>query len=148
MPVITLNPSNRSQVHTLLTDDLWSVVCLCAAWCDVCTRFRSHFETLASVHPDKIFLWIDIEDEAEIVGDLDIDNFPTLLIALGEQVTFYGTIEADTAVVKRLITAKTRINNMISNSTPGASAVGCEVDDGSTKKSTTKAIRSRLAAVI
>jgi hypothetical protein len=35
---------------------------------------------LAARHPDKTFVWIDIEDQADVVGDLDVDNFPTLLM--------------------------------------------------------------------
>ncbi len=27
------------------------------------------------------FAWVDIEDESELVGDLDIEDFPTLLLA-------------------------------------------------------------------
>ncbi len=52
-------------------------------------------------------VWIDIEDEAEVVGDLDIENFPTLLIQRGTQVAFLGTIEPNAAVAHRLVEAHT-----------------------------------------
>ena len=111
MPAITLTRANRAAVHALLTDQVWSVVCLCAAWCDVCTDFRSGFNLLAARHPDKILLWIDIEDEADVVGDFDVDNFPTLLVQRGDYVAFYGTIEADEAIAHRLIAAQARDGN-------------------------------------
>lgn len=42
--------------------------------------------------PEIFFRWLDIEDEAEIVGDLDIENFPMLLISRKGFVLFFGTI--------------------------------------------------------
>ena len=108
MPVITLNHANRAEVHALLALQSWSVTCLCAAWCDVCTAFRSQFDLLAARHPDVSMLWIDIEDEAEVVDAYDVENFPTLLIQRGEYTAFYGSIEADAAMAHRLVLAHTR----------------------------------------
>ena len=75
-----------------MADDVWVIACLCAAWCDVCRQYRSGFDTLAAQHPDKRFIWIDIEDQADVVGDMDVDNFPTLLIQRGDTVAFFGKI--------------------------------------------------------
>ncbi len=108
MPVIYLNETTHAQVHALLANDNWCVACLCAAWCDACTSFRLNFEALAARHADKTMLWIDIEDEAELVGDVDIENFPTLLIQRGAQVTFFGTIEPNDKVAHRLIEAQVK----------------------------------------
>lgn len=38
------------------------------------------------------FRWVDIEDQADEMGDLDIENFPTLLIRHGATVLFFGTM--------------------------------------------------------
>jgi len=38
------------------------------------------------------FLWIDIEDQADILDDIDVENFPTLLIAKPGQVYFWGPV--------------------------------------------------------
>jgi len=38
------------------------------------------------------FHWVDIEDQAAALGDLDIESFPTLLINRGASVLFYGVI--------------------------------------------------------
>ena len=47
--------------------------------------------------------WIDIEDEAELVGDLDIENFPTLLLARGPRVLFFGTVTPHAGTLERLV---------------------------------------------
>ncbi len=36
--------------------------------------------------------WIDIEDEAELVGDYDVETFPTLVIADARGVRFAGPL--------------------------------------------------------
>ena len=58
------------------------VACLCAAWCVACREYGATFAALAAQFGDEAdFAWIDIEDDADALGDLDIENFPTLLIA-------------------------------------------------------------------
>lgn len=49
------------------------------------------------------FAWVDIEDEADVLGDLDVDNFPTLLIARGDAIGFYGTVLPHLQTARRLI---------------------------------------------
>ncbi|MBC3886305.1 thioredoxin family protein [Undibacterium griseum] len=91
----------------LLKQDLsgkdWLVACLCAAWCDTCTAYRTHFQELAARHPDKCFAWIDIEESAHLVDEIEIENFPTLLIQYQDQVAFLGTMLPDTGQLHRLI---------------------------------------------
>lgn len=105
MPSITLQPENQHQLTQRMKDDVWVVACLCAAWCDVCTSYRPGFDELAAQHPDKLFVWIDIEDSADLVGDFDVENFPTLLIQRGDDVMFYGTAMPDHRIAHRLITS-------------------------------------------
>lgn len=67
------------------------VVCYCAAWCDTCTQYRDGFETLAGKFPEHVFIWVDIEESPELLGDdLDIENFPTLLVQSETANLFYG----------------------------------------------------------
>lgn len=70
----------------------FSVICLCAEWCGTCREYRPGFEQVAARFPDAGFVWLDIEDHAEHLGDLDIENFPTLVIALGTSVLYYGVM--------------------------------------------------------
>lgn len=106
MECLTLENDNRSAIRTAVSGNVWVVACLCAAWCDVCRQFRPAFEALASEHPDKRFLWIDIEDQADVVGDFDVDNFPTLLMQKGETVAFFGTVLPDARQASRLLAAQ------------------------------------------
>jgi thioredoxin 1 len=83
----------------------WLVACLCAAWCDTCSSYRSMFEELALRHPDKFFTWIDIEDQAHLIEELDIENFPTILIQHHDTCLFIGTMLPDTNLLHRLISS-------------------------------------------
>ncbi|MCE3264702.1 MAG: thioredoxin [Pseudoduganella sp.] len=106
----TLHADNRAEVASALAQDHLIVACLCAAWCGTCTSYRTAFEELASRHPDKYFLWVDIEDHADLVGDLDVENFPTLLIQRHENVAFFGTMLPDPQVAHRLIEAQAALS--------------------------------------
>ena len=81
----------------------WWVVCLCASWCGVCRDYRALFDTLALAHPGARFVWVDVEDEEDVAGDLDVETFPTLLIADGQQARFLGPLLPQTAVLARLL---------------------------------------------
>lgn len=110
MPVFTLNADNRKELAAAIAGEGWVVACLCAAWCGTCGSYRATFEELASRHPDKQFVWIDIEDHADVVGDLDVENFPTLLIQHEDVVAFFGTTLPDAGVAHRLITAQAALS--------------------------------------
>jgi thioredoxin 1 len=110
-PCLTLENNNRDRLAAWLDEDVWVVACLCAAWCDTCSSYRSAFEGLAAAHRDKRFVWIDIEDQAELVGDIDVENFPTLLIQRGEAVAFFGTVLPEAKLADRLIRAQTEKTN-------------------------------------
>jgi thiol-disulfide isomerase/thioredoxin len=107
----TLHADNRAEVASALVQDHMIVACLCAAWCGTCASYRAVFEELASRHPDKYFLWVDIEDHADLVGDLDVENFPTLLIQRHENVAFFGTMLPDPKVAHRLIEAQAALSD-------------------------------------
>ena len=49
-------------------------------------------------------VWIDIEDDDEVVGDLDVQNFPTLLLARGDTVLFFGPVTPHAHTLERLVT--------------------------------------------
>jgi thiol-disulfide isomerase/thioredoxin len=106
MSSLTLESHNRAELAEWLDSGAWVVACLCAAWCGTCNQYRSNFDTLASRHPDKRFVWIDIEDQADVVGDLDVENFPTLLMQRDDAVAFFGTVLPDLQLADRLIVAQ------------------------------------------
>ena len=106
MHSLTLKTENRAEVAAALAGERWIVACLCAGWCGTCSGYRTVFDELAARHPDKFFLWVDIEDQADVVGELDIDNFPTLLIQRGDLVAFFGTTLPDPGLAHRLVQAQ------------------------------------------
>lgn len=73
-------------------EDAFAVHCLCADWCGTCREYRPGFQALANQFPGVRFVWLDIEERADDMGDLDVENFPTLLISRGEVVLFFGTM--------------------------------------------------------
>ena len=109
MHSLTLDLDNRDTVAAAIAGDRWVVACLCAAWCGTCGGYRAAFEGIAARHPDKVFVWIDIEDQADVVGDLDVENFPTLLVQRDDTVAFFGTMLPDPAVAERLVKAQAEV---------------------------------------
>lgn len=81
----------------------WWVVCLCAQWCGVCNQYRATFEQLATQFPQMRFIWLDVEDREDVAGDLDIETFPSLLVADGERARFLGPVLPQPAVVTRML---------------------------------------------
>ena len=79
------------------------VICLCAQWCGSCRDYQPGFNGLAAEFPGIQFRWLDIEEEGDDLGDLDIENFPTLFIRRGESVLFFGTMLPHLSYLRRLI---------------------------------------------
>jgi thioredoxin reductase (NADPH) len=84
------------------------VACLCAAWCKTCTEFRATFDKLSAATPASKFVWLDVEDDSSLVGDLDIENFPTLAVFRGDQPLFYGVTMPQEGVVARTLASLQR----------------------------------------
>jgi thiol-disulfide isomerase/thioredoxin len=101
-----LTPSPERSDAALSTPDLL-VACLCAGWCTTCTAYRPVFDDLARQHPALRFAWIDIEDDADALGDdaLDIETFPTVMVLRGGRPLFHGTVLPHAATLQRLIEA-------------------------------------------
>ena len=99
-------PDTLALTKRLDVSDPKLVLCFCAAWCDTCKEYQPKFESLASQHREACFVWIDIEDQADLVGDLDVENFPTILMQQGDTVAFYGTMLPEPRQVSRLLQAQ------------------------------------------
>jgi hypothetical protein len=97
----------------------WIVACLCAQWCGTCREYRAAFDALCRTNPCDAYAWIDIEDDAEWTGELEVENFPTLLIAHGNTVHFFGTVPPYAETIARLI----------ANARSGHIAAGLPVED-------------------
>ncbi len=85
------------------------IACLCAAWCRLCDDYALVFQQLAAeLNETGLPLqwhWIDIEDEAELLGDMDVETFPTLVIADHEHVRFAGALMPQPETLRRVVHA-------------------------------------------
>ena len=79
------------------------VVCLCAAWCGTCREYETLFAALQQEAPGHRYRWIDIEDEADLVGDIDVETFPTLMVAWQGRVLFAGPVLPRLGDAQRLL---------------------------------------------
>mgnify|MGYP003384317660 CR=1 FL=1 len=104
-------------------ENKWLVACLCAAWCDTCETYRAPFEALVPQHLNKSFVWVDIEDHAALVDELEIDNFPTILIECDQRVLFFGTMLPDASQLHRLLVSLQASADDIGQSAARAAAV-------------------------
>jgi thioredoxin reductase (NADPH) len=95
--------ADRGAIGERWSDQRIAVVVLCAAWCDTCTEFRGKLERIASARPDMLFVWLDIEDDASVCGDIDVENFPTLAVYRGGALLHYGVSLPQEGTVARLV---------------------------------------------
>lgn len=82
------------------------IACLCAQWCGTCRDYRPLFEQLQAEFSTARFAWVDVEDEADVVDAIDVEDFPTMLIASGGQARFFGTLTPHLETLRRLVQAE------------------------------------------
>ena len=99
------------------------VVCLCAAWCGVCGDYRARFDQVQAKFPNIEFLWIDVEDEADVLDPLDVENFPTLLLAVGEEPRFFGPVTPQAEMLERLVRSQIQDTGAPALSEPAVTAL-------------------------
>ena len=92
-----LSPDSSPPGH-----GVW-VVCLCAEWCGLCRDYQHTFASIAARYPAFKFAWLDIEDQADLVGDMDVETFPTLLLADAEGTRFFGPLTPQPHTLLRLL---------------------------------------------
>lgn len=94
-----------AELGSASASDVWWVVCLCAAWCKTCGDYRAAFASVAREWPGVRFEWVDIEDEADLVGDVDVETFPTVLIGDAQGARFLGPLLPQPGVLARLLSS-------------------------------------------
>ena len=77
---------------------------LCAQWCGTCRDYEPLFDEQAAQFGNQTrFVWVDVEDHDEVLGAIDVENFPTLLIARGDEVLFFGVVMPHAQTLARLV---------------------------------------------
>lgn len=99
--------NNRVPMTQLVQDapntaPTWRVYVLCAQWCGVCRDYRT-FVTAQQALAAQDWVWVDVEEHGDTLDDLDVENFPTLLVAQGNAVHFLGTVLPQPDVALRLV---------------------------------------------
>jgi thiol-disulfide isomerase/thioredoxin len=96
---------------TALPERALLVACLCAEWCGTCRDYEPLFDAQsATLAGQARFAWIDIEDHDEVLGNIEVETFPTLLIARRDDdaILFYGTVTPHAQTLARLVQGATR----------------------------------------
>ena len=105
-PYVFTSSSNRpSELTRALAENGFLVVGLCAAWCGTCAGFARDFDGLAAARRDATFAWVDIEDDADLAGDIDVENFPTIAIYRRGRLVHFGVSLPQVAIIGRLLDA-------------------------------------------
>jgi thioredoxin 1 len=95
-----------SEAFAPLTDR-W-VICLCADWCGLCRDYQVTFAQMAKRYPAFRFAWLDIEDHSNLVGALEVETFPTLLLADTQGTWFLGPLTPQASTLARVLDALAR----------------------------------------
>lgn len=84
-------------------DGDWRVYVLCAEWCGVCRDYKAFVTEQSQSSAQAGWRWIDVETHDDVLGELDVVNFPTLLIAQGDALRFLGPVMPQPEVALRLL---------------------------------------------
>ena len=110
-PTTPASPQDAAQADADTAPALLQVACLCAAWCRTCEGYAGVFEAamaqLRALQPQLQLQahWIDIEDQAELLGDVDVQTFPTLVVAHGGRLLFAGPLTPQPETLQRMLRA-------------------------------------------
>jgi thioredoxin 1 len=113
MPALNLDTDAEQIAERIGDPGTLFVACLCADWCGTCRDYREGFDRLADAHPDICFAWIDIENQADRFEDLDVENFPTILIEDAITTRFFGTVLPQASIVGRMLVDLTALPGIV-----------------------------------
>lgn len=85
------------------SDSKLQVIVLCAQWCGTCREYQEVYQDLIKHYPQVDWQWWDIEDRADDLGDLDIETFPSWLVARQGTVIYGGVMMPRLQDARRLM---------------------------------------------
>jgi thioredoxin 1 len=98
-----------ARMTTSPTLPVLHVACLCAAWCRLCDGYAPVFQQVTQAmqvrFPSLQTHWIDIENEADLLGNFDVETFPTLVVVDGATVRFAGPLTPQPETLRRVLGA-------------------------------------------
>ena len=109
---IVLRPhghGSRTTIIRMAAPPTIDIACLCAAWCRLCDDYAPVFDAAvaelgaAGLHARRH--WIDIEDEAALIDDVDVETFPTLVVIGPDGVRFAGPLTPQPEILRRMLRA-------------------------------------------
>jgi hypothetical protein len=73
----------------------------------VCRDYLERFDVVKAMiqadFPLARFVWLDVEDEADFLHPVDVDNFPTLLIGRDDRPLFWGPIAPHVSTLEHMV---------------------------------------------
>lgn len=74
------------------------------AWCEKCRSLRPHIEAQAASAPGSdTWIWLDLEDHAEFLGEYMPEDLPQLIVYEGAAMTTCQILEAGSVSVADIV---------------------------------------------
>ncbi|MDQ1834714.1 thioredoxin family protein [Massilia scottii] len=93
----TLDPWNDAGIlakRLKLPGSRLLIVVGAEAWCTRCRKIRPDFDSLAvGANADEIWLWLDVEEHAQFLGDYLPENLPMILVYHGERLVSSAVLD-------------------------------------------------------
>ena len=61
------------------------------------------FEQLSAKYPQLRFAWVDVEDREDIMDDVDVETFPTVMLSKAREALFLGPVLPQIGVLQRMV---------------------------------------------
>jgi len=82
---------NAAEIaHLLNQPNTALVIGLGAEWCQLCTDFKPHFLHLAATEKNILWLWYNLEEHEELLGDFYPETLPLVWVYQGSKLIRYG----------------------------------------------------------
>lgn len=93
MPAYLLDPwENAAEIANQLNNPGTALVIgLGAEWCQRCTDFKPGFLQLAATEKNILWLWYNLEEHEELLGDFYPETLPLVWVYQGPKLIRYGT---------------------------------------------------------